>query len=98
MRISRNTFITSNFTVEFAVGDTDYVATFKPVVDEDWYLGDRYDVRLFLSEYDNYDIGSISVEIYEKIWDEKLKCYLFDSERVINSDLKNSINIMITKQ
>jgi len=97
MRISHNTFITYDFSVEFAVGDSQYTATFKPVMDEDWYFGDRHDVQLSLVNFDEYGVGEVQVRIYEKFWDEKSGCYLFDPDAVINHTLKDPVKINISK-
>tara|TARA_R110002126_G_scaffold82418_3_gene202066 strand:- start:3399 stop:3701 length:303 start_codon:yes stop_codon:yes gene_type:complete len=98
MRISHNTFITQNFSVEFAVGDAYHIATFSPVMDEDWNIGDRYDVQLSLVNLDKYKIGELKAIIYEKVWDDNLQTYLFDNERVINAMLKDPVKINISNQ
>lgn len=97
MRISHNTFITTNFKIEFAVGDNQYEIIIKPVVDEDWHFGDRYDVCTSLVEIDEYNIGSIRVDVYEKVWNEDIKRYLFDPDRVINSELNGCLKISVIR-
>lgn len=97
MRVSYNTFITYDFSVEFAVEDSQYTATFKPVTDDEWYFGDRYDVQLSLVNYDQYNVGEVRVIIYEKVWNNEIQRYLFDPDAVITHTLKDPVKINIKK-
>lgn len=97
MRVSHNTFITYDFSVEFAVGGNEYTANFKPVTDDEWYFGDRYDVQLSLVNFDQYDVGEVKVTIYEKVWDDETQRYIFDPDVVINHALKEPIKVNIKK-